>query len=223
MQGAALRSLTAAWSALPGAQKGISAGLAALLLLVQIDQPYPAVAPLHHLPTLALLIAAPFLLARWPMPTAAVACIGGFFALHTIGGRWTYTDVPYDALAQALTGRTVSETFGFSRNHYDRLVHLAYGLLAVFPVREALARHVGIGRRTALYIAVESVLAVSLLYEVFEWLLTLGMAGAVADRYNGQQGDMWDAQKDMALAALGACAAAAWLALTGRGSEEDVG
>lgn len=30
-----------------------------------------------------------------------------------------------------------------------------------------------------------------------------------ADAYNGQQGDMWDAQKDMALAVLGAFAALA--------------
>lgn len=207
-----MRGLTRGWAALPPSQKYMLAGLAALLLVVQIDQPYPAVAPLHHLPTLILLVAAPVLLARWALSNAAVACIAGFFALHTIGGRWTYTDVPYDALAGALTGRTISETFGFARNHYDRLVHLAYGLLAVLPVREALIRHLGIGRRTALYIAVESVLAVSLLYEVFEWLLTLGMAGAVADRYNGQQGDMWDAQKDMALAAFGVVGAAIWLA-----------
>lgn len=211
--------LKAGWAALPRAQKRMLAGLAMLLVLAQIDQPYPAVAPLHHLPTLALLAAAPLLLARWPMSSAAVACIAGFFALHTIGGRWTYTDVPYDALAEALTGRTVSETFGFARNHYDRLVHLAYGLLAVLPAREALVRHIGLGRRTALYIAVESVLAVSLLYEVFEWLLTLGMASAVADRYNGQQGDMWDAQKDMALAACGALASAAWLAWRRRGED----
>jgi putative membrane protein len=216
-----VRRLKSAWASLPPVQKGIQAGLAALLLLVQVDQPYPAVAPLHHLPTLALLAAAPFLLARWPMPTPAVGCVAAFFALHTIGGRWTYTDVPYDALAEALTGRTVSETLGLARNHYDRLVHLAYGLLAVLPAREALVRHLGLGRRTALYIAVESVLAVSLLYEVFEWLLTLGMAGAVADRYNGQQGDMWDAQKDMALAAFGAAAAAARLAFGGRRGERN--
>jgi putative membrane protein len=215
-----MRGVKGTWAALPRAQKALLAALAALLLLVQIDQPYPAVAPLHHLPTLVLLVTAPFLLARWPMPTAGVACVAAFFALHTIGGRWTYSDVPYDALAQALTGRSVSETFGFARNHYDRLVHLAYGLLAVLPAREALVRHLGLGRRTALYIAVESVLAVSLLYEVLEWLVTLGMAGAVADHYNGQQGDIWDAQKDMALAAFGAVVTAAWLALGKRGAED---
>ncbi|HEU0097977.1 MAG TPA: DUF2238 domain-containing protein [Allosphingosinicella sp.] len=215
-----MRGLTEPWASLPPGQKGMLAGLAALLLLVQIDQPYPAVAPLHHLPTLLLLLTAPFLLKRWPMSNGAVACVALFFSLHTIGGRWTYTDVPYDSLAAALTGRSISDAFGLGRNHYDRLVHLAYGLLAVLPAREALVRHVGLGGRTALYIAVESVLAVSLLYEVFEWLLTLGMAGSVADRYNGQQGDMWDAQKDMALAAIGAVLAAAALAWRRRRGEQ---
>ena len=40
----------------------------------------------------------------------------------------------------------------------------------------------------------------SLIYELFEWLLTIVMTAEEADYYNGQQGDMWDAQKDMALA-----------------------
>lgn len=206
-------------SDVPRAQQVMLALPFALLLLVQIRQPFPAAAPLHHIPTLLLLLASPFLLRRWPLSNAGVGCIALFFALHTIGGRYTYTDVPYDAVAQALTGRTISETFGFTRNHYDRLVHLCYGLLAVLPVSEALRRHGGIAPRVALYIAVESVLAVSLLYEVLEWLLTLAMHGAMADAYNGQQGDIWDAQKDMALAAFGAVAAAVTLRIRRRGDE----
>ena len=50
----------------------------------------------------------------------------------------------------------------------------------------------------------------SVVYELFEWLLTLVAPANQADNYNGQQGDMWDAQKDMALALLGA--SMAWLA-----------
>jgi putative membrane protein len=42
------------------------------------------------------------------------------------------------------------------------------------------------------------------IYEIFEWTLTLTLAPADAGAYNGEQGDMFDAQKDMALAALGA-------------------
>jgi putative membrane protein len=198
---------------LPRAQRIMLALLFLLLVLVQIRQPFPEVAPLHHLPTLLLLLAAPFALRRWPLSNAAVGCAVLFFALHTIGGRYTYTNVPYDALAEALTGHTISEIFGFTRNHYDRLVHLCYGVLAVLPVSEALQRHGGVSRRLSLYVAVESVLAVSLLYELFEWLLALTMAGPAAEAYNGQQGDMWDAQKDMALALLGALISAAVLRL----------
>ena len=175
-----------------------------LLALVQVDQPFPDVEPLHHIPTLALLIGSPFFLRRYPMSTAAVACVVAFFALHTIGGRWTYSNVPYDVWSEALFGRSISAAFGLTRNNYDRLVHFSYGLLAVFPIREFLQRHAGIRPGVALYIAVESVIAVSALYELFEWFLSLVLAGPTANDYNGQQGDLWDAQKDMALAALGA-------------------
>jgi putative membrane protein len=211
-----VRPLIAAWRALPARQRAMLAGLAILLALVQVKQPFPATAPLHHLPTLVLLFAAPLLLRRRPLSNAALGCIVLFLVLHTIGGRWTYTNVPYDSFARAVTGGTVSELFGFTRNHYDRLVHFGYGLLAVLPVREALIRHAGLGPRPSLYIAVESVLAVSALYEIFEWLLTLTMEGSVATAYNGQQGDLWDAQKDMALAALGALLAAGALAMRRR-------
>ena len=199
---------------LPRAQLILLAALAALLALVQVDQPYPAIAPLHHSPTLALLIAAPLLLRRWPMSNAAVACVVAFFALHTIGGRYTYSNVPYDAWAEALFGGSVSDTLGLARNHYDRLVHLSYGLLAVPPTRELLLRHLGVRPRLALYIAVESVIAVSAVYELFEWFLSIVLAGPMAADYNGQQGDMWDAQKDMGLATLGALASAVLLKLT---------
>ena len=207
-----MRWLTKGWRDIPPPQRWMLAALLALLLLVQIDQPFPQTAPLHHAPTFALLLFLPGTLRRWPLSNGAVGCILLFFALHTIGARWTYTDVPYDAWARALTGGTVSEAFGFTRNHWDRMVHLSYGLLAVFPVWEALRRHFGLSHRLALYIAVESVLAVSALYEIFEWGLSRAVAGDLAERYNGQQGDVWDAQKDMGLAFLGALAACLWVA-----------
>jgi putative membrane protein len=200
----------------PAAQLAMLGALAGLLALVQIDQPYPSVAPLHHIPTLALLIASPFFLRRYPVSNAAVACVVLFFALHTIGGRYTYSNVPYDAWSEALFGRSISEMFGFTRNHYDRLVHISYGLLAVLPTREFLLRHLGVSPRLALYIAVESVVAVSAVYELFEWFLSIVLAGPMANDYNGQQGDMWDAQKDMALAAIGALISATVLRMTGK-------
>lgn len=205
--------MIAAWRALSVRQRRILAGLGGLLAAVQIAQPFPKTAPLHHLPTLLALLAAPLLLRRWPLSDRALACIVLFLVLHTLGGRYTYTNVPYDAWATALSGHSLSEAFGWTRNHYDRLVHFGYGALAVLPVYEALRRHAGLRPRLSLYIAVESVLAVSASYEVFEWLLTLTMEGSVATAYNGQQGDLWDAQKDMALAALGASLSAGALAM----------
>ena len=195
------------------AQRRLTGLLLILLLLAQIDQPYPEVALLQHIPTMLLLVASPWLLRRWPLSTASVACIALFLALHTLGGRYAYSNVPYDDWARALTGTAISDLFGWSRNHYDRLVHFAFGALSVIPVAEVARRWGGLGRRGAGLAVLGWVLALSALYEVFEWLLTIAGAGATPDRYNGQQGDIWDAQKDMALAALGAIMA---MVLTGR-------
>jgi putative membrane protein len=193
-----------AFAALGRAQKALLGLLAVLLLAAQIDQPYPEIALLQHIPTMLLLVAAPALLRRWPLSTPALACIVAFFALHILGGRYAYSNVPYDDWARALTGTGLSDAFGWTRNHYDRLVHFAFGALSVIPVAEIARRWGGLGPRGAALTVLAWVLAISALYEVFEWLLTIVAAGETADRYNGQQGDIWDAQKDMALAALGA-------------------
>jgi putative membrane protein len=74
-----------------------------------------------------------------------------------------------------------------------------------------MARHNGTSGRGGLWAALAFILAVSCLYEVFEWLLTIIAAGPMADKYNGQQGDIWDAQKDMAIAGLGGAFGILWL------------
>jgi len=188
--------------------------LAIALGLAQIDQPYPSVAPLHHGPTLVALIALPFLVSRWPVSDAALGQVVLFLLLHTLGGRYTYTNVPYEEWFAALTGEDFRELTGWTRNHYDRFVHLAFGLLMVRPVLEVC--HIkGLVRQAGLWVAVAFVLSMSCLYEIFEWLLAVLAAGPDAEAYNGQQGDLWDAQKDMALAAMGALVASLWLRLRG--------
>lgn len=188
----------------PETQRLLIGLLLASLLVAQIGRPYPDVALLQHLPTMLLLVASPALLRRWPLSTPALACIVVFLALHTLGGRYAYSNVPYDDWVRAMTGSTLSETLGWGRNHYDRLVHFAFGALSVVPVAEVARRWGGLGARGAALSALGWVLAISCLYEIFEWLLTIVAAGETADRYNGQQGDIWDAQKDMALATVGA-------------------
>jgi len=190
--------------------------LAVAVVLANVDQPFPDIAPLQHVPTVLLILAAPSLLRRWPLSDRAILCLLLFFLLHTLGGRYTYSNVPYDHMATALTGHDITGTFGFGRNQYDRLVHLSFGLLFVPPVTEAMRRHAGISPRAALWTAWLFVGAGSALYEIFEWLLTMLVAPGMADQYNGQQGDMWDSQKDMAIAILGATLAAGWHALRSR-------
>lgn len=185
--------------------------LLALVLLVNIDQPFPEIAPLHHIPTLALILSAPWWLRRWPLSDAALFCLVGFFALHSFGARWTYSSVPYDDWAMALSGTTIGDMFGWSRNQYDRLVHLAYGALLMLPLSEWLRPLFGAAWRLLLTMAVVILLASSAAYELFEWALTLFMAPGAAEAYNGQQGDSWDAHKDMALALAGSLAAAIWI------------
>lgn len=178
------------------------------VVLANVRQPYPDVAPLHHVPTMLLLFAAPMLLARWPLSDKAVGALLLFWLLHTLGGRYTYSNLPYDEWAELITGHTISGVFGLTRNGYDRLLHLAFGLLWVLPFSEAMRRHAGMGRRASLWMAFLFVGAASAFYEIFEWLLTIVVAPDMADEYNGQQGDVWDAQKDMAVAIVGAGIAA---------------
>jgi len=188
---------------IPAAQKWMLGILAVAVVAANIDQPYPELAPLQHAPTVPLILAAPWLLRRWPLSTASVAMLWLFLLLHTLGGRYIYSYVPYDVWAAALTGDTISGPFGWSRNHYDRLMHFLFGALWTLPMREVLVRWHRTGPRLALFTAFALVALGSTLYEIFEWGLTLAAAGDTADYYNGQQGDMWDAQKDMALALAG--------------------
>ena len=195
----------------PPVQRNMMLATTALALLSLINAPFIGAAPLQMGPTLAILGGLYLALRKWPLSTAAVACVCGFLVLHTIGARYIYSYVPYDTWFAAIGLPQPGDLFGWQRNHYDRLVHFSFGALFTWPIAEWLNRHWQVSFGRALYIAVEFIIAVSALYEIFEWMLTLLMASADAEAYNGQQGDFWDAQKDMALAALGAVIVAAGL------------
>ncbi len=192
---------------IPPVQIALLALLAVAVMLSGWDALYPRNTWLQLGPCLVLLICAVPLLRRWPISTFSLGNIVLFLLLHTVAARWSYSFVPYDAWGRALTGWSPDAAFGFGRNMFDRLVHFAFGLLAIRPVREIAMRHFGLTPRAALYVALEFILAFSAVYEIFEWQLALFMDPADAEPYNGQQGDIFDAQKDMALAALGAALA----------------
>jgi putative membrane protein len=184
-----------------------------LLAASCINPPYPNELVLQHIPTVvAVLLLAT---AHWwlRMSNTSFALVVGFLVLHVIGARWIYSYVPYDDWTEALFGFRLAEAFDFRRNHYDRLVHFAYGLLFAFPIREFCIGYLNISRRFASYIAIEFTMATSMIYELVEWGIGVVLAPDAAERYNGQQGDVWDAHKDMALASLGAIIAMAGVML----------
>ncbi len=135
---------------------------------------------------------------------ASFLCVVGFLCLHAVGAHYTYSLVPYDRWAEALTGTTVNTVLGFERNHYDRLVHLAYGLLLTGPIRETLPPPDRIGTAWHRALPVTVVLSLSAAYEILEWAAAALLGGEIGIAYVGAQGDVWDAEKDMALAAAGA-------------------
>jgi putative membrane protein len=54
------------------------------------------------------------------------------------------------------------------------------------------------------YLPLDVTMATSMLFELFEWGAAELFGGDLGVAYLGTQGDVWDAHKDMALAALGA-------------------
>ena len=197
----------AMWKAVPLAQRRMILLLVAAVGLANVAQPYPDLAPLQHGPTLALAISAPWLLRRWPIANKAAACLLLFLLLHTFAARWIYSYVPYDEWARMLIGRDISSLVGIERNGFDRLVHFTFGALLTFPIGHIVERYGRVRQRFAMLFAFCAVGFGSAVYEIFEWLLTIIAAPDMAEYYNGQQGDMWDAQKDMALAQLGSLCA----------------
>jgi putative membrane protein len=69
--------------------------------------------------------------------------------------------------------------------------------------------------RWAALVSVDVILSTSAFYELFEWVIAMSLAPGAAEAYNGQQGDIWDAQKDMATATAGAILAVALVAWAG--------
>ncbi len=203
---------------MPAYPKALLSTAAVLMLLGCIGAPYPEQTYLQHIPTVLALAALALLAKRDPLSNASFTCLILFLLLHILGARYIYSYVPYDRWAQGLFGADLTSTFGFQRNHYDRVVHFAFGLLWVRPVREVCERWFRVPPKFARYTAFEFVLAFSLLYELFEWGLTMVLSPQDAAAYNGQQGDIWDAHKDMSLAMLGALLGLALTARAARGA-----
>lgn len=119
-----------------------------------------------------------------------------FMILHVIGSHYTYAEVPF--------GFTLQSWLGADRNMYDRLVHYSFGLLLAYPIREVFMRIAGAKGFWSYYLPLDLTLSFSALYELIEWAAARTVDPEAGLAFLGSQGDVWDAQKDMGLAGLGA-------------------
>ena len=133
---------------------------------------------------------------RFPLSDLAYFCIALFMALHAIGAHYTYSNVPF--------GFALKSWLHLTRNPFDRIVHFSFGLLLAYPARELFMRVAQTRGIWNFLLPVEIVLSLSGLFEIFEsWAARLS-APELGNAYLGTQGDIWDAQKDMTVATLGA-------------------
>lgn len=115
--------------------------------------------------------------------------------LQLIGAQYTFERVPFDF---------VSDLFGFERNHYDRLAHFTIGCSS-FLVSEFVYRKKFVcGKLMAICFGVIAIMALANAWELIEWIYAEIDGGSAGLAFLGSQGDIWDAQKDMLMDALGA-------------------
>ncbi len=169
-----------------------------------INPPHLQFVMMQHVPTLVVMGLLVVFSNRFVISRLSFASIILFLGLHTLGARYLYSYVPYDTWSELLFGINITEHFGFERNHYDRVVHFSYGLLLAVPIQEFERRYFGLSAKLSAVLAIECILATSAAYELGEWLVAVFFAPEWAEAFLGQQGDIFDAQKDMALATVGA-------------------
>lgn len=158
---------------------------------------------------------------RLPLSLVSYTLIAIYLCLHEIGSHYTYAKVPYDDWSQALLGVSLDELFGFERNQFDRFVHLSYGLLLAYPLREVVLRVVDVRGFWGYFLPLDVTMSTSMIYELLEWAAAVVFGEGMELAYLGTQGDPWDAHKDMLLASFGALVAMSVTAFINRRLQHD--
>ncbi len=161
-----------------------------------------AISPWHRfdwlLENLLVFIAVPLLVREFatrPLSDISYICIFIFLCLHTIGAHYTYAEVP--------VGTWMQTFLNHDRNHYDRVVHFTFGLLGTYPIRETLIQYVRVSSTLNGFIAFTIIATSSTIFEIIEMFAAMIVSPDTAIAYLGVQGDVFDAQKDSALAIAG--------------------
>lgn len=119
-----------------------------------------------------------------------------FLFTHVYGSIYTYANNPF--------GFWLMEVFNWERNHYDRIIHFFSGFILAYPVVELSHRALKVPKHLLVYTPFLFAISTGALYEIMEWAVADLFFPNQGTNYLGTQGDVWDAQKDMALAVLGA-------------------
>lgn len=149
-----------------------------------------------------VILAVPLLLAthrRFRLTNLLYTLIAMHAVILLVGGHYTYSEVPLF--------NWIRDTFHQSRNNYDRPAHFFQGFVPAILAREILVRSSPLkGSKWLPFVVVCICLAFSAFYELFEWQVSIA-TGSGGDAFLGTQGDIWDTQKDMAMALVGATTA----------------
>jgi len=155
---------------------------------------------LEVVPGLAGVVALAVTFRRFPLSRLVYVAVFIHLLILYYGGHYTY--------AQAPLGDWAKQAFDLSRNHYDRVGHVALGFFPALVIREVLLRATPLRPGGWLSFLICSVaLAIGAFWELIEWWTTLLVASDVGEAFLGSQGDVWDAQWDMFLALVGAVVA----------------
>ena len=141
---------------------------------------------------------------RFPFSGLVYALGAVHFVILACGAKYTYAEMPlFNWLRDALD---------LSRNHFDRVGHFFQGVVPAMLARELLLRTSPLKPGKWLFtLCVAVALAISALYELFEWRYAVTFGGQRAADFLGSQGDIWDAQEDMLMAFIGAVVAQLFL------------
>ncbi len=133
---------------------------------------------------------------KLPLSDLSYLMLFSYLCVHEWGAHYKYSDVPL--------GEWMKPLFHSTRNNYDRVIHFSYGLLCAYPMQEFFMRIVGVSSRWRYYLPVECTLALSAVYELLEAMMANILTPERGEEFVGMQGDIWDSQKDMLMATLGA-------------------
>lgn len=136
---------------------------------------------------------------RLPFSDLSYLLIFVYLSLHEWGAHYKYSDVPL--------GEWMKPWLHTQRNMYDRVAHFSFGLLIAYPLQEFFMRKVGVRSGWRYLLPIETILALSAIYEILEAGAAMVLTPERGEEFVGMQGDMWDSQEDMLMAGLGSVAA----------------